>query len=141
MQDPVTTPDWPDDRAAVDMIAARVVEALHADLESLINAADIPGASPSGLTVDQVAKRLGVARSTVYAHWREWGGYKLGRGLKAPVRFDPDQLPSAKKVTVTTPQSDSPPASSPPRARRPERRRRELIVDAPRLLSPLDDLA
>lgn len=81
------------DEQAVEGIAARVVAALREDLRALL--ADI--ARPAGtasLTVEQVALHLGVARSTVYMHWREWGGYKLGEGDRAPTRFDPALLPS-----------------------------------------------
>jgi transposase-like protein len=89
------------------------------------------------LTVGQVARRLGVARSTVYAHWREWGGYKLGRGDKAPIRFDSGAL----LVVADKPRSQQlfkiEPVSRPTRR---HRRRRDLLVDAPRFAQPTDGI-
>jgi hypothetical protein len=82
------------------------------------------------LTVEQLAAQLGVARSTVYAHWREWGGYKLGTGPKAPIRFDADALPSARDDGAASPGTEARPSHKPARRRR---TRRELIKDAPRL--------
>ena len=40
------------------------------------------------VTVDQLADELKVERSWVYARWRELGGFKLGTGRNAPIRFD-----------------------------------------------------
>jgi hypothetical protein len=47
------------------------------------------------LTVGEVAERFGVARSTVYEHWEDWGGFKLGKSETAPIRFDSGALPAA----------------------------------------------
>jgi hypothetical protein len=63
------------------------------------------------LTVGEVAEGFGVARSTVYAHWREWAGYKLGASAKAPIRFEGTDLPM-------------PPAAAPPLDTQPAARRR-----------------
>lgn len=118
------------DDGAVDLIAARVTAALREDLETMLRGFGHPATSGQSLTVEQLAARLGVARSTVYAHWREWGGYKLGSGKKAPIRFDHDKLNVAR---YTTGQPD-------PHRRREastkKRRRRELITDAPRMQRP-----
>jgi transposase-like protein len=132
-----------DDRPAmneqtVELIAERVIEALRDDLEAI--AAELSALRTDGqLTVEQVARQLGVARSTVYAHWREWGGYKLGDGPKAPIRFDTTSLPIVKpdRAPQQTPQVDRTPARRPDR----RRRRRDLLGDAPRLVRPLDGLA
>lgn len=124
---------------AIELIAQRVIEALRGDLEAI--AAELAGSPGAGdqLTVDQVAHRLRVARSTVYAHWREWGGYKLGSGEKAPIRFDSNTLPTAPP---TTGKPRKPPAagSSRPFKRR-RREGRDLLVDAPRFVTPLDQVA
>ena len=88
----------------------------------------------SALTVDDVAERFGVARSTVYAHWQEWGGYKLGESAKAPIRFGRAELaigPSAKQPT------EPPPTNRGPTRRR---RRHDLISDAPRFDLPAEEL-
>jgi hypothetical protein len=76
------SPDSIDDHT-LGLIASRVVIALREELEAIAVELGKSNGSESLLTVDDVAERLGVARSTVYAHWREWGGYKLGGGEKA----------------------------------------------------------
>ena len=109
------------DDETIELITERVVAALRDELRALALAVIADKASRP-LTVGEVADRLGVARSTVYAHWRQWGGYKLGPGEKAPIRFDESRLPCAPRME----QSD---AASPGSARR---RRRELLQDNPR---------
>jgi hypothetical protein len=84
-----------------------------------------------GLTVEEVAARLKVARSTVYAHWREWGGYKIGTGPRAPIRFDSTTLPSAG---VRRTQTRRTPADPPGGGER--RGGRRLLSDAPRIFRP-----
>ncbi len=129
----------PVDEHAIELIAERVIEALRCDLKAIAGELATPATPDDQLTVEQVAGRLGVARSTVYAHWREWGGYKLGAGPKARIRFDSSALP------VVAP-ARKPPRSGPelervgrrPRGRRP---RRKLLVPAPRLSGPLDEVA
>lgn len=117
---------------AVELIAARVTVALREDIEALLAAFSPPRneACPPTLTVDQLAARLGVGRSTVYAHWREWGGYKLGTGPKAPIRFNPNELPSPRDDAANWPASQTRPPKGTARRRRGGR---ELIQDAPRL--------
>jgi transposase-like protein len=127
------------DEHAIDLITQRVIVALRDELELVL--ARLAGPSQVGvqqLTVEQVAERLGVARSTVYAHWREWGGYKLGDGDKAPIRFDGDALPFAERghAEVSGHRSMS---GRHPTKRRP--RRRDLLTDAPRLSHTVGDLA
>jgi transposase-like protein len=115
------------DDATVEIIVERVVAALRDELPEL--ARTMAGAAASTqLTVADVAERLGVARSTVYAHWREWGGYKLGPGERAPIRFDESRLqgPSPAKV-------GGPSAHAEFRRPRGRRRRGELLQGNPRI--------
>jgi len=131
-----------DQRDAVDertiaLIAERVIEALREDLETIAVQLSVPAKPSQQLTVGQVARRLGVARSTVYAHWREWGGYKLGSGRKAPIRFDSNALPAKP---VTQPPLALSTATTPKRERR-RRHSRDLLQDAPRVLPPLPEVA
>jgi hypothetical protein len=123
-----------DDRT-VELIAARVTAALRDDLELLL-ATFTRRESPTGsLTVEQLAARLSVARSTVYAHWREWGGYKLGSSPKAPIRFNADELPATRGNAADSPAGAARPSQKTSR----RRTRRGLIEDAPRL-TQLDEL-
>jgi hypothetical protein len=126
------------DERTVELIATRVTVALREDIEALLAAFDPPKhhtTTPS-LTVEQLAARLGVARSTVYAHWREWGGYKLGAGQKAPIRFDQDHAPSTDTDAI----GETARKNGAGCVTRRRRRRDELISDAPRWPHPLDDL-
>lgn len=123
------------DEQTVELIAARVTAALRDELEAMLMGFAHPATSGRSLTVEQLATRLGVARSTVYAHWHEWGGYKLGSGKKAPIRFDQDKLSVARRTTA----EPEPRRSEPPReTSKKMRRRRELITDAPRMARPQD---
>jgi transposase-like protein len=81
------------DARTIELIATRVAQALREELEAIAAALTNTNGTRTPLTVDDVAKRFGVARSTVYAHWREWGGYKLGDSDKAAIRFSPQSLP------------------------------------------------
>jgi transposase-like protein len=123
------------DEQAVQLIAARVIASLREELDTLI-AGTAAKPTANGMTVAQVARLLGVARSTVYTHWREWGGYKLGPGPKAPIRFDGSRLPTAPRRTHGP--SDE---SAAPAAGRRRRQRRALIIDAPRLPKPSEQAA
>jgi transposase-like protein len=123
------------DEPTIELIAQRVIEALREDLRVLTATTAKPRRQ---LTVDDVAQQLGVARSTVYSHWREWGGYKLGRGSKAPIRFDGDQLPTPARLQPREPR----PVPTVKETRRPRRRpRRPLLADAPRFAKQLDGLS
>ena len=122
------------DDETIALITERVAAALRDELEAIaisLVAHQNRGSQP--LTVGEVAERFGVARSTVYAHWREWGGYKLGDGAKAPIRFEGTGLPAA-----TPPEG----ARAPQPVGRPRRRRRrrDLISDAPPFDQPVEDL-
>lgn len=121
---------------AIELIAQLVVTGIRADLEAIAAELAMPNGPAAQLTVDQVAQRLGVARSTVYAHWREWGGYKLGPSDKAPIRFDSVELrPTTPGSSAQAPRVNA--ASTP--ARR-SRKRRDLLTDAPRLAQTLDEV-
>jgi hypothetical protein len=120
----------------IDLIADRVIAALREDLEAITTELS---AAPQQLTVEQVAQRLGVARSTVYAHWRDWGGYKLGASAKAPIRFDSEALPIVRPPSAPAQPADL--GRSPQRRSRRRQRRGDLLVDAPRLVQQLDGVA
>jgi transposase-like protein len=124
----------------IELIANRVIEALRDDLEAIAAELATPTNPGEQLTVGQVARRLGVARSTVYAHWREWGGYKLGPSTKAPIRFDSSALPMErpKDAPKQAPELSS---SVQPRRKRRRHSRRDLLQDAPRLVPPLEGAA
>jgi hypothetical protein len=67
----------------VEAVARRVVE--------LMEDGDAKSAAPhqpSSLTVAQVAVKYGVSRSWVYAHQRELGAMRMGRGPRARLRFN-----------------------------------------------------
>jgi transposase-like protein len=125
----------------IELIAQRVIAAIRDDLDAMAAELSTSSRASEQLTVGQVARRLGVARSTVYTHWREWGGYKLGVGDKAPIRFDSTALPVASSRSTSRASADQI-ASQPvdgerttaPRRSRSRRRRRDLITDTPRLV-------
>lgn len=123
------------DDQLIERIAVRVADMLQDNLEALAAELATTPAAQQQLTVKQVAQRLGVTRSTVYAHWREWGGYKLGTGPKAPVRFDSAALPVTTRPTPAPQLPDTADAPSRPRRRRAHR---TLLADAPRLIPPLN---
>lgn len=122
---------------AIELIARRVIDALRDDLEAIASELSAPTPENEQLTVEQVAHHLGVTRSTVYAHWREWGGYKLGTGPKARIRFDRAALPVTKPTREPQSSSTLEPTRKPARRKR---RRRDLLVAAPRLAQPVDQL-
>ena len=129
----MTPSDSIDDRA-IELIANRVAAALRQELAEIAAQLAARVDSQSTLTVDDVAERFGIARSTVYAHWQEWGGYKLGESAKAPIRFGTAELAVGRSAKQPT---DRPPAKSSPTRRR---RRRDLISDAPRFDEAVEDL-
>jgi transposase-like protein len=114
------------DESTIQLIVQRVAAELQEIVAALTTQND---AARTHLTVDDVAALLGVARSTVYAHWREWGGYKLGDGDKSPIRFDVSALPTSSATEQTTRKRSDVPH---PNVRK-RRRRRQLLTDAPRL--------
>jgi hypothetical protein len=125
------------DEQTIELIAQRVIAAIREDLDAIAHGASAPVATEQ-LTVGQVARQLGVARSTVYAHWREWGGYKLGAGEKAPIRFDSAALPIAAHEPKPSRRSTTQPGSM--RIRR-RGTRPGLIGDAPRIPAPQESTA
>jgi transposase-like protein len=131
----VLTPDLHSelDERAIGQIADRVIAALREDLRAIAAHLLDESVSADQLTVDQVARRLGVARSTVYAHWRQWGGYKLGPGDKAPIRFDASRLAPGAPTTGRLQTTGTPSARR--RTRKP-RIRRDLVEPTPRLGAP-----
>jgi hypothetical protein len=80
------------DEPTIELIAARVAMQLREELQAIAAELAHRHSSERPLTVEDVAERFGVARSTVYAHWREWGGYRLGNGAKSPIRFPADMM-------------------------------------------------
>lgn len=130
------------DEHAIQQIADRVVQMLRDELANLATRIDNHNVVLHALSVDEVAKRLGVTRSTVYTHWREWGGYKLGPGDKAAIRFDPQRL---LQHISKEPHTDSRDRDQAPKARRSRRAKSVLRGEARlptellrRLEDPLD---
>jgi DNA-binding CsgD family transcriptional regulator len=128
-------PDPALDDHTIELIAARVADMLKTELETIV--ADLAAASSPGrpLTVGEVADRFGLGRSTVYTHWREWGGYKLGTGDKATIRFDQQALPE-RPPDPTQPRQPSAKNNGPRRKR--QRPRRDLLRARPRFPRELD---
>ncbi len=126
------------DEQMMERIAARVTAALREDLETIFSQLGQSVAPAATLTVDQVARHLGVSRSTVYAHWREWGGYKLGSAAKAPIRFDSAALPTAPREMKPNRRSPTKPTSIRIRKRG---IRSGLIGDAPRFAPTAESIA
>ena len=118
------------DQQTMDILVERVAAELREHLDSLVSELLVPTSTGDHLTVAQVAERLGVARSTVYAHWREWGGFKLSDGDKAPIRFPNGELLTGKADRRQPRQSNERRSTIPTRRRR---RRAALISDAPRM--------
>jgi transposase-like protein len=127
------------DEQTIELIAQRVIAAIREDLDAIAHGLSAPVVTEQ-LTVGQVARQLGVARSTVYAHWREWGGYKLGTGDKAPIRFDSAALPIAAHEPKPRPSRRSTTQPGSIRIRR-RGNRPGLIGDAPRLAAPQETIA
>jgi transposase-like protein len=125
------------DEQTIELIAQRVIAAIRDDLDEIAVELSTPQPSEQ-LTVGQVARQLGVARSTVYSHWREWGGYKLGPSDKAPIRFD-----STSPPIVAPGSSPHQPLPVKPAQKRERKKgpRRDLLADAPRLARPLDGIS
>jgi hypothetical protein len=125
------------DEHVAELIAA--IDALRDDLEAIAAQRMTASGAAQLLTVDQVARQLGVSRSTVYAHWREWGGYKLGAGDKAPIRFASATLPIAKQGPAPS-VGNALARPGPSRADR-KRQRRHLVRSSPRLAQPFPPIA
>lgn len=124
------------DERAIELIASRVARALRDELAAIGAELGRRSAAESALTVDDVAERLGVSRSTVYAHWREWGGYKLGGGEKTAIRFSASALPTHRDTSAHPP----PNGTGPTTARRRRRARGHPVLrGAPRIPLELGD--
>jgi hypothetical protein len=71
------------------------------------------------LTVEDVATTYRVSRTWVYENARRLGGFKLGVGERAPLRFDPETVAAAlKPIGQPAPTSTKGPM---PRRNRPKR--------------------
>jgi hypothetical protein len=128
--------EFPLTEQAIMRIAGRVAQTLRQDLEMIAAQVAAPGTRDDQPTVGEVARRLRVAPSTVCAHWREWGGFKLSDGARAPIRFDADRLPAGERAPGQPRQRKTHPPS---KATHKRRRRATLIADAPRLIAPLGE--
>jgi transposase-like protein len=124
------------DDHTIGLIAGRVVTALREELEAIVVQLGRPNGSEPSLTVDDVAERLGVARSTVYAHWREWGGYKLGDGERSAIRFLPSTLPDHARAPAQPTRNGRKLQTA---RRRSRTRGRPILRGAPRLPIELGD--
>jgi hypothetical protein len=99
-----------------------------ADLEAIAElvAARLGGAGERWLTVDEVAKLLGVSAHFVYTHQRLLGVKRLGEGKRAPLRFRHDLVLAGIERL-----SEQDPAHAPAvRERRPRARRRRATRPA-----------
>ncbi len=70
----------------------------------------------------EVARRLGVERSWVYAHADEIGGIRLGNGPRARLRFDPDTVAERLHVGSVGSEPQHPESRSGNREARPRHR-------------------
>jgi transposase-like protein len=113
----------------IELIAERVTAALREELAAMTAELMRARAGDRPLTVGEVAERFGVARSTVYAHWREWGGYKLGEGQKATIRFQAAFLPEHPSNGKPSPEAPK---------RRAHQRGRAVLRGEPRLPTDLE---
>ena len=122
------------DERTIELIASRVVRALKDELAEIAAGIQETSVTEFALTVDDVAERFRVSPSTVYAHWREWGGYKLGAGNKSAIRFRPSTLPTGP------PKASQPTQPSSARLGRARRGRRAPVVlhGEPRLPTEFD---
>jgi hypothetical protein len=64
---------------AVEQVAIRVAQLL---------AERGAQAEPELIGAGELARKLKVERPWVYRHWRELGGFRLGEGPRAPLRFE-----------------------------------------------------
>jgi hypothetical protein len=130
------TPGDTVDERVIDLIASRVARALKDELAEIAAALGQRTVSELALTVDDVAERLGVSRATVYAHWREWGGYKLASGSRAAIRFSARTLPTHSATSSHPSRHETGPATA---RRRPRGSRRPVLRGTPRLPVELGD--
>ena len=95
----------------MEALARRLAEVVDADTGAAL------------LTAAQVAARLGVQRTWVYAHANELGVVRLGDGPRPRLRFDPAIV--ARLTNATTPRTTDT-NLLPIRTPRPRRRRRRV---------------
>ncbi len=93
------------DAATVDAIAHRVAELLTAGR----------GDGPALIDAAEVARRFGLARSTVYDRADALGAIRLGTGCRPRLRFHPDRVAAA--LTTERHPEPEPVAPRPRRAR------------------------
>jgi hypothetical protein len=88
-------------------------------------ATKMAGMRPAGrqlLTVEDVSVTFRVSRAWVYENAGRLGGFKLGPGDRAPLRFDPDVVAAAlRPVGEPSPQSTPTMTDRQPHRRRPRR--------------------
>jgi excisionase family DNA binding protein len=91
----------------IQQIAERLVQLLprHISGEGLIDAAE-------------VARRLGISRSTVYEKAEELGAVRIGEGSRARLRFDPEGVATQLAARSTAPTGVRRPVATPRRRRR-----------------------
>jgi hypothetical protein len=94
------------------------------------------GAPDELIGVAELARRLGVARSTVYAHSAAFGAFRLGFGPRAPLRFD------YAAVLAALPTAGRRRVAPPPQGRRPTHTRAGnlLLEDLPGFTARESDL-
>lgn len=109
------------DAASIEAISRRVVELMRA------------GAPPAGLIdAAEVARRLGLARSTVYDSPERYGGIKVGSRW----RFDPAAIDRPAPSADPSAQPETTPA---PARRTGRSRRRRIVTRAGSPLLPVKD--
>jgi hypothetical protein len=97
--------DWQLDELA-DRVAARLAGLIDVAEPQVELVAPATASAPQLVDAVELARVLGVARSTVYEHADEWGGVRLGGGSKPRLRFDPERARAAM-VGSTSTRSDS----------------------------------
>ncbi len=83
--------------ADVEAVARRVVELLS---DGLI----VAPASPDLVDAAELARRLGIRRSWVYAHADDLGAIRLGAGPRPRLRFDPSVAMERMQLVAPAPE-------------------------------------
>lgn len=93
---------------------------------------------PTVLTVADVAELLQVAPGWVYDHRRELGGFRLGAGKRAPIRFRPERIDAYLAVCSAAERGPVEPLTSalPRQASARNRRQRVTLLPAATGLQP-----
>jgi excisionase family DNA binding protein len=118
------------------LLAALIVDELEAR-RTVPTRSDASGIRPALVDAAEVARRLGVGRSTVYAHSRELGAVEVGTGRRPRLRFDLE-----KALETWTHRHAGPTRASEPSVAAERRRRRgpSNLGGATRLLPVVDRL-